>query len=694
MIRGPMALSRRQRVAANAVELLWAGLQRRERSWVPVGGLVRIGTEHLLGEKLPRTARAFGSLRFVSAGLIDWVLPSSVAARLVQRRLASDPQQTLTVLERLHAVVKATRALHLTDWELNLASAELRSLTLDGTLSELFRRANFSRSTLVDVRFFGLLAGANFDRSTMRGVSFIGSSLYWASFRGAKLEDVVIANGQAMGCRFDGAGISHCTISDIDLDGSSFVHTQLREVLFERCDLEGVDVEGATWENVDLIECRNVDPALADFARDNVTAAGKDGGSGLSPRTTLGATPRSLAGPDAASDGPAGVKVRYAQAPSVFRPPLGYRLQTLARSLHVWIALGSDYRSTQKRLARDPDPAYRAVLPRSRLLGALRILLGTERPSDDHRLSAIVYPLLAKAFRERYPDLKDAALPELVLVDGTYPVANFVDLGEQKYIVLSAGMEVTTIRLARYCIAWVLPSAVSYMDRWPSGEEPEAIRGALVEGLKQFADSKGDIGGLGRIQITGLRDQQATYLTMTFLAFALGHELAHFLQAEDSGGLDDFPYDPETQADVVAAWVLKSEHELDGDAMVGEEIGKMTADEVRAAFRSMVRFRKDLRLQLRDVPDGALDLRGEELVSALSRFADCDWHAAAVTAFILIVGGSGAHHGAKDLDAHISTVIRGAFGDDTAAALMNELAAEGSVLQMLRSVFCAEQAAA
>jgi len=688
-----MALSRRQRVAANAVEFLWAGLQRRERSWVPVGGLVRIGAEHLLGEKLPRTARAYGSLRFFSAGLVDWVLPSSVASRFVQRRLASDPQRTLIALERLHAVVKATRPLHLTDWELNLASAELRSLTLDGTLSELFRRANFSRSTLVDVRFFGLLAGANFDRSTIRGVSFIGSSLYWASFRGAMLEDVVIANGQAIGCRFDGAGISHCTISDVDLDGSSFVHTQLREVLFERCDLEGVDVEGATWENVDLVECRNVDSALAGLGQVNVTAA-KDGGDGFSPRTTLGATPRSLSGPDAAPGGPAGVKVRYAQAPSVFRPPLGYRLQTLARSLHVWIALGSDYRSTQKKLARDPDPAYRAVLPRSRLLGALRILLGTERLSDDHRLSAIVYPLLAKAFRERYPELKDAALPEMVLVDGSYPVANFVDLGEQKYIVLSAGMEVTTIRLARYCIAWVLPSAVSYMDSWPAGREPEAIRGALAEGLKQFADSKGDIGGLGRIQITGLRDQQATYLTMTFLAFALGHELAHFLQAQDIGGLDDFRYDPETQADVVAAWVLKSEHELDGDAMMVEEVGKMTADEVRAALRSMVRFRKDLRLQLREVPDGALDLRGEALVSALSRFAGCDWHAAAVAAFILIVGGSGAHHGAKGLDAHISTVIRGAFGDDTAAALMNELAAEGSVLQMLRGVFSPEQAAA
>jgi uncharacterized protein YjbI with pentapeptide repeats len=693
-----MALSRRQRAAANAVELLWAGMEAggrwRGRSWVPVGGILRISAEYLLQGKLPRTARALASLRFFSAGVVGWVLPSSIASRVVQRGLGSNPQRTLAALERLHAVVKATRALHLADWELNLASANLRSLTLDGTLSELLRRANFSRSSLVDIRFFGLLAGADFDRSTMKGVSFIGSSLRSASFRGARIEDVVIASSQALGCRFIGASISHCTLSDVDLDGSSFAAAQIREVLFERCDFQNIDVEGTVWENVDLVECHNVDPALAGLDQVSITMAEKDGSNVFPRRTTLGAIPRSLARPDIASSGPTEVKVRYAQAPTTYRPPLGYRLQTLARELNLWIALGSNYRSTQRKLARDPDPSFTALLPRSRLLGALGTLLGTNPAPDERRVSEIAYRLLTKAFQERYPDLKDTVFPELVLVDGNYPVANFVDRGKHRYIVVSTGMEVTTIRLARYCIAWLLPSAVSYMDRWPSGDRPEAIRAALAQGLEGFGHSRGDISGLGRIQITGLRDLQATYLTMTFLAFVLGHELAHFLQAEEIVSSDDFPYERETQADVVAAWVLKFEHELDGDAMVIEEIGEMTVDEVRTAFRSAGRSRRHLRMRLQDIPDAALDPRSETFIAGLSRFAHCDWHAAAVAAFILIVGGSGGYHGADDLEAHMSAVIRGAFGDDTAAALTNEIATEGSVLQMLRDVFCPEEAAA
>lgn len=667
LTRPKWALSMVTEALLTSLEL--GGRWRQRRGSVPAGPVIRIGAELALQSRFPRAGRALIWTRMGSRWVLGELLPSGPVAKALQRDLTSNPQRALRRLERLSALVRATRWLHLTRWQPNFVDAELQSMTLDGTLSSFLERADFSASSLKEVRFFGMLDFACFDRAVLREVTFIGCALSGVSFREAELEDVVIASSPMSYCSFAKAQISHCTISDVELDRSSFAGAEVRDVVFERCDFEGVEFADALWENVDFIECSNADGAPA--------RAGE--------RTTFGATPRSMVRSSNYPKGPSEVTVRYAQALSVGRPPLGYRLQTLARDLYVWIGLGTSYRRVRREQAQDPNFPIPNLLPRSRLLYATKTLLGMDSPRGKvPSVSELVYRLLTPAFQERHPDIGEP-FPELVIVDGERALAKYVEFGGRSYIVISFGMEVTAIRLARYCVAWLLPEAVRYMDRWPERRDPVAMRMALAEALRDFARSGLDIGGLGRLQVSGLRDTQATSLAMTFLAFVLGHELAHFLQAGESMPGSASPREAEMRADVIAAESLRGQEELDGDAMLVELIGEMTPADVRAAYLAHAGL-QGVR-QLKGFSEEEIDPGSESFMDGLSRFSTGDWHAAAVAAFILIARGPAANPNGDDLEGWIAAVVRAAFGEEIATALENEMAEEGAVLNLLREVF-------
>jgi uncharacterized protein YjbI with pentapeptide repeats len=673
-------LSRPQWALTAVAEVFLTGLEsgdrwRQRRTSVPAGAVLRFGAELLLQGKFPRAGKALIWARVGSRWTVREILPSRPVAKAVQRRLEADPQRTLRGLELASAVVRATHWLHLARWKLDFASLDLRAMTLDGTPSDFLERADFSASSLTEMRFFGMLELALFDRATLRETTFIGCALWGASFQEASLEDVVIASGPAPQCNFAGARISHCTISDVEFQESSFTGAEVRDVVFERCDFEGVEFGDAVWENVDFIECSHVDGAPGDSGK----------------RTTLGAKPLSLVRSGGSPGGPAQVTVRYAQALSLGRPPLGYRLQTLARELYVWIALGTGYHRVRREQAGDPNFPIPNLLPRSRLLHAAKTLLGVNTRGKTPSVSELVYRLLTPVFQERHPAMRQT-LPELVLVDGERPLAHYVEFGDRSYIVIGFGMEVTAIRLARYCIAWLVPETVRYMDRWPASRDTEAMRVALAESLREFGRSTGEIGGLGRIQVSGLRDSQATHLAMTFLAFVLGHELAHFLQAGDGAPGGASPEEIEMRADVIAAEALKGEHELDGDAMLVEEIGQMTPADVRAAYLSHLGPR-GVR-ELRRLSDEEIDPRSEAFMAGLSRFSRGDWHAAAVAAIIFITRAPTRSLSGDQLEERVAAVTRAAFGEQVAAALESEMAEEGSVLNLLREVLLRDSARA
>jgi uncharacterized protein YjbI with pentapeptide repeats len=697
---GEYGLPRSAQRALFALERVWAVAERAVRRQsgpraVPVGPIVRIGVERVFQRAFPKATTRLLLLRYAAQEVVPWIGRSPTVARLLQRELAARPERTLAALARLEAIVRRTRPVHRGEWRLRFDAVELRSLTFEGASSRWLDDATFHGSSLEDVRFFGALDDASFERATLRDVSFVGCSLRRACFRAAALEDVVIASGEASRCSFEDADVSHCTFSDVRFASSAFGGAMVRQTVFERCDLAEVDVDDASWEDVDFVDCRNLDAAFVATDGVNVTATTSDA---RPQRRALGATPRSLMRSVSAA-APA-LTVRYARAGTRSPPPLGYRLQTLARQVTIWVSLGSGYRRAQREWASHPVSEYAEVLPRSRAIAALQTLMGTDTGVSVLAIAGPGYRAAIEAVQKRHPSLELEAFPALVLVDGDFPVANYVDLGGERYIVMSDGLVGMTIRLARYCIAWVCPPAISYMDRWPEAGA-RSTQDALAEALAEFARSGGDISGLGRLQVTGMRDLQANWLQMTFLLFVLGHELAHFLQSTGVLSGADSPFELETAADVQAARLLEGDAELDGDAMLMDALRDIDPTFARRAIRQATASARPGEVEPEVVEavealleDDDFEWRGEEFADAVDRFASCDWHAAAVAAFILALGGSAGYHGANDLQARISTVIRAAFGERVLADVLREMASEETALGMLRGAFSPDGAAA
>jgi len=662
---------------------------------MPFSSIARACVEIVALRKIPKTMRAIWFLRYTSRSLVPELLSTRLASKILARRLNTQPTKTLAMLVRAEEFTRTLHALHHGKWELHLVGIELRSLNLDGSHSSLLERAKFSRSSLVDVRLFGSLYRSDFTRASLRQVSLIGFDLDRSFLRGAKLEDVVAVSGSAAWCVFDGAQISHCTFSEVRFESSSFSGVSMQEVVFECCDFENAVLDDTDFENVDFVECRNLDIRTIGGEGTNVISADATRATPGPRRNALGATPRGLGRLAGIENVPSSVGVRYARAGVRSRPPIGYRLQTLFRDVNLWIALGARYQDVRERLQREQIDFAPDALPKSRIRSLAQTLLGKDPRTQDPTLTGWQYRMLVAALRDRHPSLREVVFPELVLVDGSYPVANYVDYGDQRYIVVSEGLDVMAIRLARYCIAWLMPPAISYMDRWPKKGGITAARAALVDGLAEFASSGGNIAGLGRVQISGLRDTQAGFLSMAFRSFLLGHELGHFLHSIDFVPCRDTPLAVETSADLQGALLLQGEWAPDGDRFLIESLQNLDPDTVRRSYRSV-----GLTMRLRGYetvsnPTGAeLDPKSEAFKDGIDRFAHCDWHVAAVTAFILALGGSAGYHGSHDPLSRAETVVRQAFGDQAAHDLVEEMDRPESVLGMLREVFGSNSAAA
>jgi hypothetical protein len=668
-----------QRHALQGAEVLWGRAERAIR-WrsspgsVPPRLLAQVAGRLFLEYRYPRVHRTLTAVQIVSKSVLAPALTQGTASRALERALARRPEETILWLARAETLVRATRLLHREKWRLHLSDVELRSLNLDGGQSELLGAVVMARASLVDVRFFGYLGAADFEGALLDESTFIGSHLARASFEDASMRNVVLAGCDLLGCSFERARISRCTFSDVDLRRSSFKDAEVEDVIFERCNFEGV--EGGKWENVDFVDCRNLGDDLP-------TSPG--GGEDEGARTALGALPRPVVR-EHPRGGDDALVVRYSRAGNWTPPPFGYRLQTLARQVTAWIALGSSYHEVRSRVANDPLQAMQ--FPKRRWLAVLRILLGVAPDRDTASVAALVYRLQLDGLRARRPEVEAVSFPQLVLVDGDRPAAHYVEAGGDRYVVINRGLEVMAIRLARYCIAWVLPQAISYMDSWVETEDTDVAQAALEERLADLVLLRGDVSGLGRLQVTGMRDMQATQLAMTFLAFVLGHELAHFMR---SAGLlaASTEADPEVQADVDAIRLLATEEELDGDEMLAEAL--------READPAMLREGLQLAASELGAPEEtgdeiaamSIDELREEVASEVTRFADCDWKAAAVAAFILIFGGSVGYRGDPDLMERITRAVRGGLGEDAARELEEEFARDDSALSMLRRVFYA-----
>jgi hypothetical protein len=580
--------------------------------------------------RFPKTVVAGLALRLATPRLLPALLASRPVARLLQDGLSRHPRTTVNALRGMQDLVRATRALHRTDWRLNLARAQLRSLVLDGSRSGLMERADFSNSSLVDVRFLGAMGRGNFKSAGLEGVVFVGCFLDRALFTGAKLEQVTMVGGEASRCEFDGAEMSHCTLIDMNLESSSFDQATLRDVVFERCDFTDVEVGQAVWEDVDFVDCRNLGNTLPPRSE---------------RRSALGATPRPLASRGGARTS-GSIGARYGQVNTRSRVPLGYRRQTLARAFRLWSAWGL-------RLAffgGDVEDQF----------------VGTQ------------YRYMQGRLRERYPALASIEFPSLTFVDGNRPIATYVDLDGEKQIVLSMGMTVLSVRLARYCIAWSCPPAISYMDAWPERRSTPELRRRLSTSLTEFAASRGDVSGLGRIQVSGRYDNRATCLGLTFLRFVLGHELAHFLQG--AGVLPD-NIDSELQADAHSLEMLREEPELDGDALLpdvaGDELDLL--EEARFLVAELVaRF---------EALESQGDAESEMAIADPPRFSSCDWHASAAAAFILALSGSAIYRDDVAPLARALAMVQEALGDQAVDELMREAQSRGSVLGMLQRAF-------
>jgi uncharacterized protein YcfJ len=72
----------------------------------------------------------------------------------------------------------------------------------------------------------------------------------------------------------------------------------------------------------------------------------------------------------------------------------------------------------------------------------------------------------------------------------------------------------------------------------------------------------------------------------------------------------------------------------------------------------------------------------------VSRFAECNWHAAAIAALILIVGGAIGYDNGDGTCQRAAIVVRAAFGENVLAGVEQEMATERSVLHLLQDVFC------
>jgi uncharacterized protein YjbI with pentapeptide repeats len=687
-------MSNGQRAALLGIDVVWSYIERliRWRSkWpqIPVGRLARLAVELVIQRRYPRVRRSVAIGHLVGQGTAA-VSSSRQASLILQRQLMTRPAPTLRSLAWLELLVRMTHSLHGERWSLPLRSAELRSLTLDGGVSGMLERACFAHALLLDVRFFGSLGSSDFDRACLRGVSFIGCFFGDATLRGATLTDVVVASSEASRCSFERAIMSRCTLVDTSFRRCNFVGARLEEVVFEGCDLTGADIRGTSWHQVEFVDCI-LDESLAGLR--TVTVNDRRRRSGARPgMTVFGAVPRSMARLDGATEAHSSIVVRYSGGSSKSRPPVGYRLQTLARQLTTWVSAGSNYPSIRRKALRE-DEALALAFPRSRVWGALRTLAGWDT-SGANLVYEVPYRNLVAAVRERHPAVRTIALPQLVVVDGDYPLANYIDFGDERYIVLSNGLIVMTIRLARYCIAWTYPSAVSYMDEWPRVIDEAAMRAALTENLRRFARSRGDLTRLGRVQLAGMRDMQSLQLGQTFMYFVLGHELGHFLQAVGILASAGSHFDAETQADVLAARLLMENGSLDGDAELIEMIGSLTPEEIRQGY-TFVRF--TLKQRGLQVPPAlsaeelealmGSDPSSEAFLEGLARFASCDWYAAAIAAFIVALGGSTGYHGIDDVMLRVTSVVGEAFGESVAAEVASELADEGTVLNMLRVAF-------
>ncbi len=681
----------RQWYALRWTDAVWRvlsrGLRRRSTQGpVPGGRFLRLWAELAFPRLFPRAHSALIFVRSISGGLLSPLLASGGAGRALQHALSEQPQQATAWLARLEALVRYTRPIHLVDWRLRLSGAELRSLTLDGTHSEFLRGVDLSRGRLLEVRFIGVVSDADFAATKVDDCTFIGCRLSGTSFRGAVFEDVVFAIGDAWRCCFDGAQIRRCTFSDIDLDFSTFAGAVVHDVVFERCDFAGVNLAnvGGEWRDVDFLDCLNLDPAFEPAAETGVWV-GESTAEAPFQRGALGAYPRALAR-EAPPVGRESIAGRYAQAEIQSPPPLGYRLQTVARFVSLWIGLGPDYHEV-RREALKVDDGLALSFPKRRWVAVLRMLLGVREDIGSVSVARYAYRLLSEGLRDRDPSLAEVELPELVVVNGSLPTARYVESAGGSYIVISRGLEVTATRVARYCIAWLAPDSIEYMDAWPASRDQATVRAAVEASLEDFARSGGDIAVTGRVQVGGLRDSQALALMMSLLTFAVAHELAHFLRNRGLLGPSDPRLDPEGQADVDAVRMLAEVAGGNGDEDLIEALRNMPPDFLRSYYKRRLSKLDEIPLSVRGLSDAEVAELHDSVMPYVSRFADCDWVPAVIAAFIMAFGGSVGYRDNPNLFERSTRVVRASLGEEAVSDLVEEFSRPDSVLGMLRSVF-------
>ena len=555
----PSRIPARQLRAMTAMEVLGAVYERTIRgpAWRRLAAYVvaRAIGEWSAHSRFPRVMMRVWMARSVMQVVAPHVATSTTVVHRLGRNLAEHPLETQARLARWCAAVRATRLLHRLEWELSLRGAVLKEVELEGVHTPIWDGAHFDRASLTDVTLRGSARDAVFDDAVLRNVMFVGAALNGTSWQGAVLQDVIIAAADLRQSQLAGAALRDCTLIRVDLRGCNLADVSMARVVFERCDLTAVDFGSVAMEDVDFVACVGIEAEDA-------------------ARTATGALPRSFM---ASSDGPRPAVVgRYADAMTRSTPPLGYRVQTLLRSVALWISLGGGYQKARRELAaRDPQEVD-LVLPRSRVWGGLRILLSWDRQDGVDQFVGQIYADVRRAVLALHPEAEDERpLPQMVVVDGDRPMAELVIVGDHDHLVVSGGLLVLAIRLARYCIGWILPHAISYMDIWPVDNSVAGRRAALTSNLKAFAAIGHDVSGLPRIQITGMRDTQATSLAMTFLAFVLAHEIAHALEPRGAvPTVKGASADRELAADVFACRLLAGEDELDGDAELRARTGQ------------------------------------------------------------------------------------------------------------------------
>jgi hypothetical protein len=652
------------------VEVLGALYERASRGPARTRLFLAVAVARGLGEsrvqlKFPRTLAAVSVVRGVMPWLAPRVASSTPVVGWLARSLSDRPVATHVLLDRWCTVVRMTRWVHRVEWELSLRDAVLEAVDLEAVHSSMWDGAGFEGAALMDIRVRGSVRKAVFDGAVLRNVSFVGAAIEESSWRTAVLEDVIVAASSLERSRLDRAVLQDCTFTRVDLTDSRFDGASMTRVVFEHCDLTGVDLTSVAIEDVDFVACMGVD-----------TGCGAQ-------RTAVGAIPRDLA---PTSNGPRlTITRRYADAMTRSSPPVGYRMQTLLRSVTLWIALGDKYEKARQEFEEHSPQTVDLVLPRSRLWGALHILFAPDRRDGTDLIVGPVYEKVCQAVRASHPEVEadGRGLPELVCVDGDRPRAELVIAEDHQYLLVSGGLIAMAIRLARYCVGWILPAAISFMDNWPEDHSVAGMRSALATNLEMFAKSGHDVSGLPRLQVTGMRDMQATSLMMTFLAFVLAHEVAHALQAHGTVLLAEMPIaDRELAADVFACRLVAGENELDGDAEMLEAIREMHGGQAQRAFRSV---QAAMRIRGVRMPEAAettasVDASSEESLGAMARFTNSSWHAAAITVFLLALGGPSAM-------ARVRVAVGTTFDEQLLEKILVETESEDMVLGMVRRAF-------